>query len=87
MLMFLDSDNLEAAGMGFMFTNVTGMSLIIGFGSGVIPLIAQAFGAGNLQRCGDLLQRCQYGTAKNSPSHAVTYTCADSRSALTAEQC
>lgn len=58
-LLFLgaDADELAAAGMGFMFSNVTGFSLIVGFGAGATPLISQAFGARNFQRCGDLVQR------------------------------
>jgi len=59
MLTFLGSnaDELAAAGMGFMFANVSGFSLIIGSGAGATPLISQAFGAGNYSRCGSLLQR------------------------------
>ena len=42
MMMFLPTDDeLAGAGMGFMFGNVTGFSLIIGFGSGLIPLASQ----------------------------------------------
>lgn len=59
MLSFLGSnvEHLAAAGMGFMFANVTGISFVIGFGAGAQPLVSQAFGAGNWRRCGDLLQR------------------------------
>jgi MATE family multidrug resistance protein len=59
MCFFLSSnpDHVGAAGMGFMFCNVMGYSLIIGSGAGVQPLVSQAFGANNLVRCGDLLQR------------------------------
>lgn len=59
MYYFLGSnlDHVAAAGMGFMFTNIAGYSLIIGTGSGAQPLISQAFGARNFKRCGDLLQR------------------------------
>jgi len=59
MLHFLgsDADHVGGAGMGFMFSNVVGLSLIIGTGAGAQPLISQAFGAQNLPRCGDLLQR------------------------------
>eukprot|EP00929_Paragymnodinium_shiwhaense_P036654 TRINITY_DN19610_c0_g1_i1.p1 TRINITY_DN19610_c0_g1~~TRINITY_DN19610_c0_g1_i1.p1 ORF type:complete len:525 (-),score=118.52 TRINITY_DN19610_c0_g1_i1:355-1929(-) len=59
MLGFLgsDADQLAAAGMAFMFANVTGLSLIIGSGAGSMPLVSQAFGARNYRRCGDLLQR------------------------------
>mmetsp|Transcript_4014 Transcript_4014/g.11201 ORF Transcript_4014/g.11201 Transcript_4014/m.11201 type:complete len:545 (-) Transcript_4014:314-1948(-) len=59
MLAFLgnDADHLAAAGMGFMFANVSGLSLVIGSGAGASPLISQAFGARNFIRCGDLLQR------------------------------
>ena len=58
MLMFFkDANELAAAGMGFMFGNVTGLSVIIGFSTGLSPLASQAFGAGNLRRVGQLLQR------------------------------
>jgi MATE family multidrug resistance protein len=58
MLMFFkDPNELAAAGMGFMFGNVTGVSVIIGFSTGLSPLASQAFGAGNLRRVGQLLQR------------------------------
>eukprot|EP00930_Biecheleria_cincta_P017153 TRINITY_DN13715_c0_g1_i1.p1 TRINITY_DN13715_c0_g1~~TRINITY_DN13715_c0_g1_i1.p1 ORF type:complete len:462 (+),score=52.75 TRINITY_DN13715_c0_g1_i1:101-1486(+) len=59
MLHFLGSkpEHVAGAGMGFMFSNVAGLSLIIGTGAGAQPLISQAFGANNFQRCGDLLQR------------------------------
>ena len=60
MLMFLgneDADWLAGAGMGFMYGNVSGVSLIIGFGLGSAPLISQSFGAQNYVRCGELLQR------------------------------
>ncbi len=58
MLMFLDdADHIAGAGMGFMFGNVAGLSLIMGFGTGLTPLAAQAHGAGNFKRVGDLLQR------------------------------
>ena len=43
--------------MGFMFGNVTGISFLVGFGLGFIPLASQAYGAGNMRRVGDLLQR------------------------------
>jgi hypothetical protein len=39
------------------FGNVTGVSLVVGFALGLPPLVAQAFGAGNHARCGELLQR------------------------------
>mmetsp|Transcript_41208 Transcript_41208/g.116643 ORF Transcript_41208/g.116643 Transcript_41208/m.116643 type:complete len:494 (-) Transcript_41208:316-1797(-) len=59
MLHFVRSspDHIAAAGTGFMFSNVIGLSLIMGFGSGCSPLVAQACGAGNFTRCGDLLQQ------------------------------
>jgi Na+-driven multidrug efflux pump len=58
MMMFLSTaDEVGGAGMGFMFGNVTGISLIVGFGTGLTPLASQAFGAGNFRRVGDLLQR------------------------------
>ena len=45
------------AGMGVMYQNLVGVSTIIGVGSGLGPLCAQAFGAGEHGRVGDLLQR------------------------------
>lgn len=52
-----DANEIAGAGMGFMFSNVTGFSMVIGFGAGKEPLISQAFGARNFKRCGDILQR------------------------------
>jgi len=49
-------DAIAGAGMGFMFGNVTGVSVVIGFALGLPPLISQAYGAQNYGRCGDLLQ-------------------------------
>ena len=43
--------------MGFMFSNITGTSVIVGAGIGFAPLCSQAFGAKNYRRCGILLQR------------------------------
>lgn len=62
MLHFLgtNSEHIAGAGMGNMFCNVTGISLLLGTGAGAQPLISQAFGAKNYKRCGDLLQR-QFG--------------------------
>ena len=57
MMMFLDADEMGGAGMGLMFGNVTGISLILGFGTGLFPLASQAFGAKNYKRVGDLVQR------------------------------
>eukprot|EP00750_Incisomonas_marina_P006024 INCI14284.1.p1 GENE.INCI14284.1~~INCI14284.1.p1 ORF type:complete len:436 (+),score=65.21 INCI14284.1:417-1724(+) len=57
MMFFQSADEIGGGGMGFMFGNVTGISLIVGFGTGMTPLAAQAFGAGNFKRVGDLLQR------------------------------
>jgi hypothetical protein len=42
MLAFLSTpDELAGAGMGFMYSNVTGMAVIVGFGAGSSPLISQ----------------------------------------------
>ena len=60
MLMFmgkLGPDEIAGAGMGFMFGNVSGISMIVGFGLGLPPLASQAFGARNYQRVSELLQR------------------------------
>ena len=50
-------DEVAGAGFGFMFGNVSGVSVVIGFALGLPPLVSQAFGAGNYGRCGQLLQR------------------------------
>jgi MATE family multidrug resistance protein len=58
MLEFLtEPDDLAGAGMAGTFVNVTGFSLLIGFGSALTPLASQAYGARNPRRAGDLLQR------------------------------
>jgi len=58
MLMFLKTpDDLAGAGMGLMFANISGVSLIEGFCTGLTPLAAQAHGARNPKRVGNLLQR------------------------------
>lgn len=36
---------------------MTGISIVIGFALGLPPLVAQAYGAQNYIRCGELLQR------------------------------
>ena len=48
---------VAAGGIGSMFCNVAGRSLLVGFQLGCIPLMSQAFGAGNHQRIGVLLQQ------------------------------
>ena len=58
MLGFLPTeDDLAGAGMGFMVGNVTGISILIGFSTGMSTLAAQAYGAGNRVRAANLLQR------------------------------
>ena len=58
LLIFIqDLDELAAAGMAVMWTNVTGVSLIVGSCTGLGPLISQAFGAQNYDRVGNLFQR------------------------------
>ncbi|KAJ1458621.1 mate-domain-containing protein [Pelagophyceae sp. CCMP2097] len=52
-----EADALAGAGMGIMFCNVVGMSMICGFGGACAPLAAQAFGAGNSRRVGEVVQR------------------------------
>eukprot|EP00971_Amphidinium_carterae_P261047 5178459-Amphidinium_carterae.1 len=52
-----NTDQLAAAGVGLMYSNITGYSFIVGTGGGAQPLISQAFGAGNYRRCGDMLQQ------------------------------
>jgi hypothetical protein len=51
------ADAIAGAGMGLMFGNVTGKSIIIGFAFGLPPLVSQAFGAKSYVRCGELLQK------------------------------
>ena len=40
-----------------MFGNVTGISILVGFGFGLPPLASQAYGAKNYKRVGNLMQR------------------------------
>ena len=55
------TDAIAGAGLGFMWTNVTGQSLIYGTGMGLATLSSQAFGAKNYRRVGVLWQRqCVY---------------------------
>ena len=48
---------VAGAGVGSMFCNVAGRSLLVGFQLGSMSLMSQAYGAGNLSRVGLLLQR------------------------------
>jgi MATE family multidrug resistance protein len=57
LVVLTDLDEIAAAGMGQMWCNVSGLSLIVGFGTALGPLVSQAYGAGNHARAGDLLQR------------------------------
>ena len=51
------TDALAGAGLGFMWLNVSGMSIIFGTGMGLSALSSQAFGARNYRRVGLLVQR------------------------------
>jgi hypothetical protein len=55
----LGAEAVATVGMGLFFVNVTGLSMVIGFGIGMVPLASQAFGAKNYKRVGVLLQRQQ----------------------------
>eukprot|EP01047_Picozoa_sp_COSAG01_P069494 COSAG01_NODE_10292_length_2193_cov_1.857143_5_plen_100_part_00 len=46
----LGPEAVAVAGMGSFWVNVTGQSIVAGFGIGMIPLASQAFGAKNY-RC------------------------------------
>ena len=48
---------VAGVGIGSMYSNVAGKSLLVGFGLGFVPLCSQAFGAGAVTRCGHLLLR------------------------------
>jgi MATE family multidrug resistance protein len=55
------TDVIAGAGLGYMWTAVTGESLIYGSGMGLATLSSQAFGAKNYRRVGLLWQRqCTY---------------------------
>lgn len=55
------TDVIAGAGLGYMWTAVTGESLIYGSGMGLATLSSQAFGAKNYRRVGVLWQRqCVY---------------------------
>lgn len=53
----LGPEQLGAVVLATMWCNITGLSLVMGGMSGLNTLCAQAFGAGNYQRLGVLLQR------------------------------
>ena len=63
MLLFLvgplGPEAVAVAGMGSFWVNVTGVSMVMGFGIGMIPLAAQAYGARNYERVGIILVRQQ----------------------------
>jgi Na+-driven multidrug efflux pump len=51
------TDAIAGAGLGVMWLNVSGTSILVGTGSGLGSLSSQAFGAKNYRRVGLLLQR------------------------------
>lgn len=55
----LGPEAVAVAGMGSFWVNVTGQSIVAGFGIGMVPLASQAFGAKNYERMGILLMRQQ----------------------------
>lgn len=55
----LGPEAVAVAGMGSFWVNVTGQSIVAGFGIGMVPLASQAFGARNYSRMGVLLMRQQ----------------------------
>jgi MATE family multidrug resistance protein len=48
---------VAAAGLGNMYANVTCLLIIYGLNSAIATLVAQAFGAGNLRKCGIYLNK------------------------------
>ena len=57
----LGPEAVAVAGMGSFWVNVTGTSMVMGLGVGMVPLASQAFGAGSHARMGHLLMRQQAG--------------------------
>lgn len=55
----LGPEAVAVAGMGSFWVNVTGVSMVVGFGIGMIPLASQAYGAKNYERVGAILVRQQ----------------------------
>eukprot|EP01052_Picozoa_sp_SAG31_P028635 SAG31_NODE_2781_length_5095_cov_9.452162_1_plen_133_part_00 len=55
----LGPNAVAVAGMGSFWVNVTGQSIVAGFGIGMVPLASQAFGAKNYERMAVLLMRQQ----------------------------
>jgi MATE family multidrug resistance protein len=55
----LGPEAVAIAGMGSFWVNVTGVSMVVGFGIGMIPLASQAYGAKNYERVGAILVRQQ----------------------------
>jgi hypothetical protein len=51
----LGPEAVATAGMGSFWVNVTGVSMVVGFGIGMVPLASQAYGAGNYARVRVLL--------------------------------
>lgn len=48
---------VAAAGLGNMYANVTCLLIIYGLNSAIATLVAQAYGAGNLRKCGIYLNK------------------------------
>jgi multidrug resistance protein, MATE family len=48
---------VAAAGLGNMYANVTCLLVVIGLNSAISTLVSQAYGAGNLRKCGIYLNK------------------------------
>ena len=55
--MLKEPELTAAVGMGFMTTNILGVSFFMGINSVLDTLVSQAAGAGNLELCGVLNNR------------------------------
>jgi MATE family multidrug resistance protein len=54
------ADILAGVGIGNMFVNICGLSIVFGFNGALETLVSQAYGAGNLDLCGVYLNRGRF---------------------------
>ena len=52
-----DSAKVAGVGLGTLYTNIFCQSIILGLNGAVATLVSQAYGAGNIKKCGDYLNR------------------------------
>lgn len=52
-----DSAKLAGVGLGTLYVNIFCQSIILGLNAAVATLVSQSYGAGNIRKCGDYLNR------------------------------